>query len=240
MLGEACAVLMRIHRRLLNGDKFPRVSELEYEVCRKVRSIIDGLMEEYLSRIRKKIWCDKSPANVGYIDDIMGIFPDAKFVCLYRDCLDTVASSIDAGRYGYMVEQQAYVLHNPGTFVKAMIENWADKTERIIQAERSSALAVRVRYEDIVGYPDRALKPIISFLGLDWSDRVITEVFTANHYVGGGDTKIRSKTTIHTDSVGLGRTLALSQVPANLVVRANSLQRQLGYEPINKPREQFH
>lgn len=235
-LGHVCSLLMMVCRRLNNGEVLPPDRAIESEARRVTRSIIDNLMNEYLRKVNKRVWCEKSPMNVSYLTTIEGVFPDARFICLYRNCLDTASSSIATGRFGFMPEQQDYILRNPGDFVRAMVQNWLEKTERLLRFEKMHReSAIRVRYEDIVANPTGTIRPITEFLGLRWLDRIVLDALTVPHFRGGGDQAIKSTTEIHSRSIGKGRKLPLWRLSPDLIRKVNRIHRELQYEALQSP-----
>lgn len=201
------------------------------EALRQARGIIDGVMTTYARARGKKVWCDKTPNNLEYLEVLTETFPDARWVCLYRDGLDVAHSCLEVSREGFMVELAPYVQRRPGDLVGAMLESWCDKTERLLRMESYHPKSChRVRYEDLVARPEEVLPPLFAFLGVDWDPGVLERAFTMRHDQGGGDPLIRSTNKVESDRIGRGRTLKLSRVAIPTRVRANRLLLKLGYE----------
>src|SRR5258707_309898 len=89
-LGELCSGLYRL--RLLTAD--PEDKRWNSTVTAGIRALIDQGMEHYSTGRQKPIWCDKSPANLQRFEILTEVFPDARFILLYRQCLDVVLSTI--------------------------------------------------------------------------------------------------------------------------------------------------
>lgn len=185
--------------------------EAEYdspETYAEVRHIIDAMMGRYLRRVQKSIWCDEAPANLGYVELLATLFPEARYICLYRNCLDTAQSCIEPSRWGAMRELRPYVSRHPGNTPLAMVENWLDKTGWLLEFEaKNSSSCVRIRYEDLVKRPQDETKRLMTFLKLPWCSSLVEHSLTVPHYPGGGDPKIRAEDSIHTRSVGKGRVI---------------------------------
>jgi protein-tyrosine sulfotransferase len=80
----------------------------------------------------------------------MRVFPEAKFVCLYRHPMDVIASGIEASLWGLNgFGFDAYVASSPGNAVLALAQFWADNTAAILAVEqRFLDRCHRVWYED--------------------------------------------------------------------------------------------
>jgi hypothetical protein len=189
-------------------------------------------MNSLLVRTGKQVWCDKSPVNLGYIRILTQVFPEARFIYLFRECLDTAYSCLTAsGIRGVMKEHRPYVAKYPENLPLAMVENWIDKTEWMLEAmARFNVRSVRVRYEDLVSDPESELQRVIGFLGLGWERTLLEKAFTVRHLPGGGDVKILDQRSIHRGSVGTGRLLPRSMLPTLTIRRANHLLAALGYQ----------
>jgi protein-tyrosine sulfotransferase len=203
------------------------------EVCHDVREVLDRIMQSYLDRIGKVIWCDKTPLNVAYLGLLVKIFPEARYLCLYRNCLDVAYSALEAYSFGCAPGVEGYAVRYPNNFVRGMVENWADKTERIVDFERDhSGSCVRLRYEDLVAGPTAQMSRIFDFLGIGWSYDILEAALAKPHYEGGGDQKIKSEREIHQRSIGTGKRIPLAMLPPFLINRVNSLLLLLRYPAI--------
>jgi protein-tyrosine sulfotransferase len=230
--GELCLGGLCAHLHLVVSRTRPS-SHPETAVCSDVRRIVSDVMETYLQRAGKRIWCDKTPANVPFLGLLATIFHDARFLCLYRNCRDAAYSCYAGATHGVMAELARYVARHPDNFPVAMVENWVDKNEAITAFERQHASrCMRIRYEDLVTAPDAEMSNVMRFLALDWDPALLRLAFEMPHLAGGGDTKIRDQKSVHTRSIGLGRQMPLAALPPSLAARANALLAQLNYHPL--------
>ena len=137
------------------------------EALAAVREYAARVYDRYLARRGKSRWCDKSLDNFQYTDLIAQLFPDARFICLYRHCMDVIAS---AGRPArgelHRFGLDGFVAQNAGNSVAAVGSYW-QSTVAAIQAfeERHPQVCHRVRYEDLVTAPEETAAAIFSFLG---------------------------------------------------------------------------
>ena len=62
----------------------------EQLVAVETRRIVDELMERYVRAKGKQMWCEKTTENLQYLKNLNDVFPDARYICLYRNCMDVV------------------------------------------------------------------------------------------------------------------------------------------------------
>jgi protein-tyrosine sulfotransferase len=222
-LGALSAHLMMVHRRL----SLAQASE-------RTRKIVSEIMLTYLQSRQKRVWCDKSPLNAVHTRALESVFPDARYICLYRTCRDTAHSSYTWLRHGAMHNHRRYIARHPGNFPRALVEYWCDRTEGMLDFERRlGARVTRLRYEDLVTRPDEEMQKVMAFIELPWHPWILERAFAIPHPSGGdinGDIKIASERAIHTRSIGLGRLLPVNMLPSSLVRRANESLDVLGYD----------
>jgi hypothetical protein len=199
----------------------------------KVRCIVMGLMEEYIGGKHKRIWCEKSTDNINHLDILSKAFPQAKYICLYRHCMDVVHSCIECSRLRFMPELSSYVQKNPENIVAAMISNWIEKNLKLLEFEEKNHLrCFRLSYEDLVMNPNKTLQDLFFFLEVGWDEGLLNSVFTQPHDQGIGDMKVLLAERISTESIGKGMVIPRTSIPAKLLPEMNNLLKKLGYQSI--------
>jgi hypothetical protein len=207
--------------------------ERERLVAEEVRRIVEDLMGRYAEAKSKRMWCDKTTANLEHLKILNRVFPDARCVCLYRNCMDVVYSSIECSRLGFMPEFVPYVRKSPDNLVAAMAESWVEKTEKLLSFERENReRCFRVKYESLVLEPSQSLRPLFEFLGVVWDEGLLDAVFTTPHDQGSGDRKILFRRKIEHNSIGQGSALSREDVPPALLARVNELLLELDYPAV--------
>lgn len=202
---------------------------------KETERIISDILRRYTDGKEKKRWCEKSTINVDHLESLIKTFPDAKYICLYRNCLDVVNSCIKLNALGYMPELSDYIKKHPTNFVAAMIDNWMEKTKKLIEFEKEfKNQCVGVRYESLVKNPKFITKEIFEFLGEKGDDSIVDSVFDSYHDLGYGDPKVRFSDKIHKNSIGHGTSIPLSSIPNNFIPEINSLHNQLGYRSVEE------
>jgi predicted lipid carrier protein YhbT len=199
-------------------------------VAGEVRTIVDEFMQRYAKAKGKQMWCEKTTENLQYLGVVSDVFPDAKYLCLYRNCMDVVHSSIECGRLGFLPELVPYVQKSPDNIVAAMVESWVEKTSKLLEFELAhSSQSFRLKYETLVVEPFQTLQTMFAALGLDWDEKLLNAVFSTEHDQGSGDQKILFTKRVNTDSIGRGSTISRSLIPEELLDRMNLLLARLDY-----------
>lgn len=202
-------------------------------VAIETRRIVNELMERYVRAKGKQMWCEKTTENLQYLKILNDVFPDARYICLYRNCMDVVHSSIECSRLGFIPELAPYVQKRPDNIVAAMVDSWIEKTSVLVEFEMAHAeQCFRLKYENLVTEPSQTLPAMFAALGLEWDERLLKEVFSTQHDQGSGDRKVLFTKKINTDSIGRGSTISRSFVPDALLEDMNRLLARLDYPPV--------
>lgn len=215
---------------MLGASIDPRVLAAHPGIVDRVRPLLGDLMESTTQSRGKRVWCDKSPSNLHHLALLETLFPDALYLCLYRNCLDVSHSILEICRHGFMLELESYVHQSPNNLIKAAVSFWSDEMSMLLAFERRRLERChRVRYEDLVADPEAVLRAAFAFLGVEWQPGLVNAVFKTRHGRGIGDPKVEFSDRIHGDSVGAGQVLPRNRIPGPLLVRMRSLEEQIGY-----------
>jgi putative sterol carrier protein len=191
------------------------------------------MLERYAHKKGKYKWCEKTTLNIDYLSILNNIFPDGKFICLYRNCLDVINSCINRSSWGFMPELTPYVKNNPDNFVAAMAESWLEKNQKLFSFEQQHQdQCFRLTYESLVTEPNRILSSLFEFLGFEWDAQLLDKVFITHHDYGDGDTKILFAEKISQSSIGKGGRIPLSKLQEDLSRKIDILHNALGYQSI--------
>lgn len=205
----------------------------EQLAIQETRTVVADILGRYAQGKGKQKWCEKSTVNVDHLEILAKVFPQAKYICLYRNCLDVAYSCIKFNPLGYMNELYAYVQKCPTNFVAAMIDNWQEKTGKLIAFEQAHASrCIRINYESLVLQPEQVLAKLFGFLGESWDAGLIDAIFRVPHDQGEGDMKVWFSGKINKDSIGNGTAIPFTAIPNELMVEVDRLHRQLGYPTV--------
>jgi protein-tyrosine sulfotransferase len=204
--------------------------ERERIVLAEVRRVISELMGTYTKAKGKRLWCEKTPWNLQYLELLSSVFPDAKYICLYRNCMDVVHSCVENIRLRFAEELFQYFKKHQGDKISGAIDYWCDEVNKMLAFEREhGAACFRLKYESLVLEPAQTLEPLFGFLGVEWDPGLLTDVFSIPHDQGYGDPKIMYSRKISKSSIGKGSTISRAQIPEPMLKKMNTLLAELGY-----------
>jgi hypothetical protein len=215
------------------GDEPPEIPET---AIAGIRHMMDLMVGSYLGRKGKQRYCDKSLGTARFADLLMRVYPQARFICLYRHPMDVIASGIEACPWGLSgFGFDPYIAETPGNVVLALARFWADNAALVLAVEeRFSEQCHRVRYEDLVTSPEQTAAGIFSFLGAGPAPGVSTTCFSSERErFGPGDYKIWRTSQITDDSVGRGWSVPATMIALPVLETVNELAGKLGYLPVD-------
>jgi protein-tyrosine sulfotransferase len=231
-LGRLAKDLRETVSRTLGLTSGEEVGDQDQATWREVNRIINELLSNFTRLRGKKIWCDKTPFNLKNLDELEKTFPDARYLCLYRNSLDVVHSGLGLEEKSYIWWALPYVVKHPKNYAAALLESWIDKTQIMIDFEKRHPQVFRLRYEALVVDPVGTLNPVFEFLGLDWDPSLLDRVFKVRHDPGGGDYKIALTSKIEKDRVGKGAGIdpaLMATIPPKLLEKQKELHSALNY-----------
>jgi len=202
-----------------------------------VRQTVDQMLGPYLAARGKGRYCDKNLGTEQHAEVLLSVFPNAKFLCLYRHPMDMIASGVEACPWGLVnYGFEPYAARAPGNSVHALARYWADHTAAILAVQdKYPARCHRVRYEDLVAEPESVASEVFGFLGVPPVAGISSLAFSRERERSGpGDFKIWNTSEIGSDSVGRGWSVPANLIPAPLLGTVNEIADRLGYVRIDE------
>lgn len=150
-----------------------RVPDLRGRIERRVRALVSEIYSELAGEA--PVFLDKTPRYHLIVPELAQLFPEARFILLFRNPADVWASSVRAfrgNRLRRMDHLDVDLERGPGHMAEA------DE----VLAER----AVAVRYEDLVSDPETSVREVCGKLGLDYDPAMVTD-FATGAPAGLGD-----------------------------------------------------
>jgi protein-tyrosine sulfotransferase len=236
LCGQLANVWALIEGAPLSANRGDEPPEIPASVIAGVRETMDRMVGSYLRRRGKKRYCDKSLGTARWSYLMSRVWPEAKFICLFRHPMDVVASGIEAcpwGLAGYGFDQ--YIAETPGNSVHAMARFWMDNAASILSAqEQWPERCHRIRYEDMTGDPQAAADELFGFLGVAKVPDIGRKIFAAERERSGpADYKIWHTSRVSTDSVGRGWTVPAGMIAPPLRAMISEYCERLGYLPVD-------
>ena len=139
-------------------------------------------------------WGDKTPMNVGCMNGILDVFPEARFIHLLRDGVDVVHSWSGVEKYTGEVVRPA--------------RRWVHAIEAVREfRERHPQRMLEVRYENLCRKPEDELRRICEFIDLPYDEAFVSRT---EHYDEMNEAQSvahyeKAFESISTDSIGKGR-----------------------------------
>jgi hypothetical protein len=123
--------------------------------------VLDGLAAEQ----NKSIWLEKTPEHIYFIDDIERLVPDAKFIHILRNGMDTIASLYEATS-GFNE------LWGPGWDLNHCIERW-EQAMLISHKYVNKSNHILVKYEELLDDKTKFLGEICKFMGIEYDGQML-------------------------------------------------------------------
>ena len=229
---QLAAVWSLIEGAPLSANRGDEPPEIPQTAIAGVRETMDRMVGSYLARRGKKRYCDKSLGTARCAPLLRRVYPEARFICLYRHPMDVIASGVEAcpwGLNGYGFDP--YIAATPGNAVMALATFWADNVRVALSVEeRFPEACLRLRYEDLVADPEATTAAVFEFLEVSAAPGLSQACFSAERErFGPGDHKIWYTSAISGDSVGRGWSVPTGMIAPQLLGVINELAGQLGY-----------
>ncbi len=139
------------------------------------KDFIDRFFSVYLDNAGKTLWAEKTPSNVYCFREFMHLYPEARFIHIYRDGRDVVTSFIKRGMRPYFATML-----------------WLYNTSQALNY-RNLPNYYEIRYEDLVKDPAYEIKRLCDFLELKYDAQMLyakenekVEVASWNHSPNAG------------------------------------------------------
>ena len=207
------------------------------------RGMADAAFVHYLEGTGKRRWCDKSLKTLWHVDLMAQIYPKAKFICIYRHCMDVVASVIESLPWGLDMGEawgpgtaqvfDHFVVRHPGDSVSAVADFWLECSRRTEAFEQEHPeRCFRLRYEDLVAAPEETMAEVFSFLGVKQVPGLTEACFRVEHDTGPSDANIWFTSRVEKRSVGRGRRVPAGQLEPSVRAGVNEMLSKLRYRPV--------
>jgi len=199
-----------------------------------IRHTMNRMIAPYLGRRGKQRYCDQSRGAAEHADVLRAVFPDAKFLCVYRHPIDVIAAGLEAYPWGFNgLGFDSYADPSPRNTVLALAQFWAANVALIMALEeRFHESSHRVRYEDLVADPEGVGDRIFRFLGVAPVPGLPQACLTAERE-RAGPSGHQIGTGARAGSVGAGWSIPAALIGSPLTGTINVLTDKLGYPRID-------
>lgn len=190
---------------------------------RSLYRIIDSIFIEYGHQHQQsfEVWGDKSPMTTDYLDFVLPVFPNAKFIGLVRDPRDVAASIFEK---------------NEKADLKYVVRKWKNafhQQQRVYKLHGPEKVK-RITYEDLVRKPEETVNKVCNLLGVE-QDYSILEKTDGQSYleklgeVGNSKAFLNVASPINTKSIGRYKSVLDKSVVREIEEQLSSELRSLNY-----------
>ncbi len=236
-LAALCAQLAGVWSQLegspLPADRVSGPPAIPDAALAGIRHTMNRMMAPYLGRRGKQRYCDQSRGAAEQADVLRAVFPDAKFLCLYRHPMDVIASGLEAAPWGLAGPGfDSYADLSSRNTVLAIAQFWAANVALIMAVEeRFHECSHRVRYEDLVADPEGVGDRIFRFLGVAPVPG-LPQACLAAERERAGPSGYQIGPSARPGSVGGGWSIPAAMIGSPLTETINALTDKLGYPRI--------
>lgn len=138
-------------------------------IYRQTALFIDEILSASVKSHGKKRWAEKTPKNITDVPFLYRLFPNAKFVHIYRDGRDVALSTLGKWKTIPYFDQE---LKNN---YKNALKRWVDWNQRFWDDTKAKKINyLSVRYEDLAAAPEEEIRKVLDFIEAEWSDKVMS------------------------------------------------------------------
>ena len=170
----------------------------EAHVLSKLRETISYFFLNYAKSVQKERWVDKTPSYINCLDKIKKVFPDAKFLMIYRHGLDQAHSMTRGGTYMRPVLEE--FCEGQQDLRLGATRYWAKQVNKMMDFEKQHPEdCFRLHYESLCDQPEPILKQMFDFLGEAFEPEILN-YGDFQHTIGKEDGRALSTKSVQTAS----------------------------------------
>ena len=139
-----------------------------------VQSFVSVLDEATLEQ-SKKIWIEKTPRHLHFVEEIERAVPDAKFIHIVRNGSDVVASM-------YEVTHEYPEIWDGVRDIDRCISRWVNDV-RLSKGYVNRHNHTLTQYENLVTEPERFLRELCNFIGVEFVSKMLSDYSSASQKV---------------------------------------------------------
>ena len=170
---------------------------------------------------------DKNNYYISHTETINTIYPNAKYVHLIRDGRDVACSYIKVGE---LKTQSKYKPILP-TDIDKIAKEWSSNI-KMIDKFIKKVPSIKIRYEDLILFPETTLKTITQFLSIDYSNKMLNFYLDKNNDEPTStiDWKLKTKQPIDKTNLDKYKQILTKEEISIFKSIAGSILKQNGYE----------
>ena len=199
------------------------------------KGIYRAVLSFEAARLGKVIVCDETPQNVLYLDEILGLFPEARAVHIVRDPRSVLLSqkhkwrrrALGGSSIPLREAVRSWINYHPITIGRI----WSASVSGARKAKQQDRI-LHLRYEDLTEMPEATVAKICNFLDLDYQTTMLDVAQVGSSHRTDHGSRSEPATGIVASSAGKWRNGALSQAELFLLqATTRNEMRAFGYDP---------
>lgn len=136
------------------------------DVAAVMRLVVSRVLQRAAGGKDVRLYGEKTPNTIHYIEPALAIFPNARFVHLVRDGRDAAVSCWFHYRRVKAEQVERRWGGDFAAFLETSAQQWAQETAKgHAAAERWPERVIELRYEDLLAEPEAVLARLLDFLG---------------------------------------------------------------------------
>jgi len=140
------------------------------QVDEEIGFLIERLLLPYAERKRKTLLSEKTPFNVLYFNELLEVFPKARFIFCVRDPRAVISSML---RVGERYREKGIPAPDFTQDISAAIRTVKICNQKGFEATKKSNRVFTIKYENLVNNPHSVTQDLCNFLNVAWSPSLI-------------------------------------------------------------------
>lgn len=159
--------------QFLVNDKWGPVQNLpfvdEQVILNATRAFLSHIFAPLMNNQNKELLALKTPQDIKYLEFLLSLFPDSKYVHIFRDGRDSACSLVENKSKVFGAIDDYGELNHFNAFKRWY--DWELKIRNLL--DDKDPRKIRIRYEDLVTDPEPLLKSVCEFIGVDFEPDIV-------------------------------------------------------------------
>lgn len=217
--------------QFLVTDKFGPVNNLpgvdEQTVLHASRTFLSEMFTPFIHNKGKELLVLKTPQDIKYLEFLLSLYPDSKYIHIFRDGRDSACSLVEnKSTYFGAIDDYGELNH------KNAFKRWYDWELKIRKLlADNDPRKIRIRYEDLVTEPESTLKSVCSFIEVDFEPEIV-HFSKFNHTLPkweAGSHDLQHKKKIDDSSIGRWKERFSEEESSYISKQYGTFLKSLGY-----------
>lgn len=194
--------------QFLATDQYGPVKNLpginEKTIMQATRSFLTEIFAPLIYQDSKQLLVLKTPQDIKYLEYLLELYPDSKYLHIFRDGRDSSCSLVENVSKVFGAIDDYGELNHLNAFKRWY--DWEVKIRALFK--KNDRRKYMIKYEDLVTDPSHVLKGVCNFIGVDFEPDMLNYNRYTHNYPEweAGTHDLRNKKNIDDSSIGRWRT----------------------------------